>query len=87
MTARNDTALFQWRERFLALCGAHGVSPSAACVQFALSPPGVAAVSLNTSRAERVADNAALAEAGIPAGFWTALKDAGLVARDYPYLG
>jgi D-threo-aldose 1-dehydrogenase len=82
-----DGELFAWRERFLALCGRHDVSPSAACVRFALSPPGVAAVSLNTSRAERVADNAALADADIPARFWTALKDAGLVARSYPYLG
>jgi D-threo-aldose 1-dehydrogenase len=82
-----ERALFEWRDRFLALCGRHGVSPPAACVRFALSPPGVAAVSLNTSRAERVADNAALADVEVPQAFWTALKDAGLVARDYPYLG
>lgn len=82
-----DRGLFAWRERFLALCAGHGVPPAAACVQFALSPPGVAAVSLNTSRAERVAGNVALAETGIPARFWTALKDAGLIDRHYPYLG
>ena len=82
-----DAELFRWRERFLALCAGHGVAASAACVRFALSPPGVAAVSLNTSRAERVADNAALADAEVPAAFWTALKDEGLVARDYPYVG
>ncbi len=82
-----ELALFEWRDRFLAVCARHGVPAAAACVRFALSPPGVAAVSLNTSRAERVADNAALADAEVPAPFWTALKDAGLVARDYPYLG
>ena len=82
-----ESELFVWRERFLALCRQHDVSPAAACVRFALSPPGVVAVALNTSRPERVADNVALVEAGIPAGFWTALKDARLVARDYPYLG
>jgi D-threo-aldose 1-dehydrogenase len=82
-----DRGLFAWRERFLALCAHHDVSPSAACVQFALSPPGISAVALNTSRAERVADNVALVEAEVPPRFWTALKDAGLVSRGYPYLG
>jgi D-threo-aldose 1-dehydrogenase len=82
-----EPGLFAWRERFLALCRERDVSASAACVQFALSPPGVSAVALNTSRPERVADNVALADAQIPAGFWAAAKDAGLVARDYPYLG
>ncbi len=83
----SDRELFAWRKRFHAVCVRYGVEPSAACVQFALSPPGIAAVSLNTSRTERVAANVALADAQIPAPFWTALKDAGLVARDYPYLG
>jgi D-threo-aldose 1-dehydrogenase len=58
-----------------------------ACVQFALSPPGVAAVSLNTSRPERVAENVGAVEAVVPAAFWSDAKNAGLIAREYPFVG
>jgi D-threo-aldose 1-dehydrogenase len=81
-----DRPLFAWRDRFFALCDAHGVGPAAACVRFALSVPGVAAVALNTSRPEQVRQNIALGTADIPASFWTAAKDAGLVRRDFPHL-
>jgi D-threo-aldose 1-dehydrogenase len=81
-----DAGLFAWRESFASLCRSHAVSPMAACVQFALSPPGVAAVSLNTSRPERIAENVAAVEAELPAAFWSEAKDAGLIARSYPYV-
>ncbi len=79
--------LAAFRERFHAICRAHEVTPAEACVRFALSDPGVASVALNTSRPEQVRANAALAEARPPARFWSALKDAGLVRRDYPHVG
>ena len=81
-----DRPLFRWRDRFLALCRQFSVSPAAACVQFALSPPGVVSVALNTSRPSRVAENAAIVSAEIPREFWTAARDAGLVASTYPYV-
>jgi D-threo-aldose 1-dehydrogenase len=61
--------------------------PAAACVRFAMSPPGVAAVALNTSRPEQVQRNWDMASADIPTGFWAAMKDARLISPDYPYLG
>jgi len=79
--------LFEWRERFLALCRRHQVAPAIACVQFGLSPPGVMAVSLNTSDPRRVAENVATVEATIPKEFWHEAKQQSLVAADYPYLG
>lgn len=82
-----DGPLFAWRDRFHAVCRAHDVSPAAACVRFALSHPGVASVALNTSRPELVGPNVALADARPPARFWSALKDAGLVRREYPHVG
>ncbi len=82
-----DKKLFEWREQFLALCRQHDVSPSVACVEFGLSAPGIAAVALNTSKPARVADNVAFVETTAPRVFWTAMKDAGLIARDYPHLG
>ncbi|OPZ25971.1 MAG: Pyridoxal 4-dehydrogenase [Lentisphaerae bacterium ADurb.BinA184] len=81
-----DAALFAWRERFLAVCGRFAVRPADACVRFALSPPGVVSIALNTGRPERIRGNVASVQAVIPDGFWLALKDAGLIARDYPYL-
>jgi D-threo-aldose 1-dehydrogenase len=52
-----------------------------------MSPPGVAAIALNTSRPERVADNVRAVAAEIPGAFWADLKAAGLIAPDYPYAG
>ena len=83
----DDQPLVAWRDRFHAICRAHDVSPAAACVRFALSHPAVACVALNTSRPEQVRANVALGEARPPARFWSALKDAGLVRRDYPHVG
>ncbi len=82
-----DRPLFAWRESFHAICRAHDVSPAAACVRFALSHPAVACVALNTSRPEQVRANVALGEAEVPSRFWSALKDAGLIRREYPHVG
>ena len=81
-----DQPLFAWRDKFHALCRQHDVLPAAACVRFAMSPPGIAAVALNTSRPEQVQRNRALAGADIPVAFWAAMKDARLISRDYPFL-
>lgn len=85
--AAGDAPLFAWRESFLRICRAHRVAPAAACVEFGLSAPGISSVSLNTSHAERVAQNIEMGRAKAPDAFWTALKDAGVVRREYPYLG
>ena len=82
-----EAPLFAWREKFLALCARHAVDPAAACVRFGMSAPGVVAVSLNTGNPARVAGNAALASAVVPEVFWRDLKEAGLIARDYPFVG
>jgi D-threo-aldose 1-dehydrogenase len=79
--------LFAWREQFHALSRRYGVSPAAACVQFALSPPAVAAVALNTSRPERVGENVAAVHAVVPNEFWDDAKRLGLISRDYAHVG
>lgn len=78
--------LFAWRERFLAVCREQDVAPAIACVQFAMSPPGVAAVAMNTSKPAHVADNAAAVATKIPAEFWRAAKAAQIIRHDYPYV-
>jgi D-threo-aldose 1-dehydrogenase len=81
-----DRPLFAWRESFRAICQAHDVEPAAACVRFALSHPAVASVALNTSRPEQVRANVVLGEAAVPPRFWSAMRDAGLIRRDYAYV-
>jgi D-threo-aldose 1-dehydrogenase len=81
-----DRQLFAWRKSFVALSEAHGISPMHACVQFGLSVPGVVAVALNTSYADRIKDNVAAVATPVPPQFWASLKEEGLLANDYPYV-
>lgn len=81
----SDGELFAWRASFFALCKKHGVPPAIACIQFGLTPPGVAAISLNTSDPKRVGYNVAAVEASVPEDFWRDVKLAGLIDPDYPY--
>jgi D-threo-aldose 1-dehydrogenase len=78
-----DRQLFGWREQFYSLCGRHAVAPDAACVQFALSPPGIVAVAMNTSDPVKIARNVATVEAQIPQEFWVEAKAIGLIRADY----
>ncbi len=67
-----------------AIADRHGVSMKAAGLQFSLANPAVAAVIPGASRPSRIAeDSAALAEA-IPADFWQALRNEGLVSDGAP---
>jgi D-threo-aldose 1-dehydrogenase len=83
---KDKPGLFEWRKRFLAVCGEHGVEPAVACVQFGLSVPGVVSVALNTSKPERVRENVEAVTAEVPEEFWVALKKEKLIAKEYPYL-
>lgn len=82
-----DQPLFRWREAFFGVCERHGVMPAEACVRFGMSVPGVLSVALNTGKPRRVAQNVVAVQADIPTAFWAEMKEAGLVAADYPYLG
>jgi D-threo-aldose 1-dehydrogenase len=82
-----EASLFQWRDKFLAVCRNFRVNPADVCVQFGLALPGVVAVALNTGKPARIKENVASASQPIPPALWRALKDEGLVARDFPYLG
>jgi D-threo-aldose 1-dehydrogenase len=81
-----NQSLFAWRKAFTSLCHGHGVRPAHTCIQFALSAPGVAAVSLSTSHAERVAEGVDWVVNRIPAGLWASMKEEGLLEEEYPHL-
>ncbi|HMP07759.1 MAG TPA: aldo/keto reductase, partial [Lacipirellulaceae bacterium] len=83
---QRDHPLLDWRQRFGALCQQHEVDPAVACVQFALSPPGVVAVAMNTSRPDNVGKNARAVQTSVAPEFWRAAKEARLVQVDYPHV-
>jgi len=85
--APGDAPLFAWRARFHEVCTRFGVRPAAVCVRFGMAVPGVVATALNTSRPERVAENVSAIAAEVPPGLWLAMKDTGLISREFPYLG
>jgi D-threo-aldose 1-dehydrogenase len=82
-----DRSLLTWRTSFVALCYGHGVTPAHACIQFALAGPAVIAVMVNSSHPDRVAENAISVQRPVSNVFWASMKEEGLLAPDYPYLG
>lgn len=84
-TAANKS-IFKWREDFFEICKKHNIAPASACVQFALTPPGVASISLNTSNPGRVSENVELVQCKIPSSFWKDMIKMQLIDSDYPHL-
>ncbi len=80
-----DRRLFEWRDKFFSICSSFNIKPAEACVGFAMSPPGVISIALNTSKPERVKENVELVRAKIPAEFWTAMKEESLIDRNYSF--
>jgi len=85
-----DTAenihLFDWRDKFHAICKEFNVLPMHVCVNFALQAPGVKAIALNTSNPLRIKDNVASVNAEIPSAFYLKMKEVGLIEPDYKYI-
>lgn len=77
-------AFISWRKAFVALCDGHGISPAHACIQFALSLPGVVAVQIDSSYSDRVSENIRSAFVEVPANFWASMREEGLLEIDIP---
>ena len=71
--------VFDWRDKFFAICQEFDIKPAAACVQFSFLFPEIKAIALNTSKPERVKSNMDLAHAEIPQGFWDKMKSEKLI--------
>lgn len=78
-----DEDLYHWRQRFYQLCLDYKIKPVQACVIFGLNAPGVKSIALNTTQAERVAQNIALPQSIIPEGFWEEMTAQGLIEEAY----
>ena len=85
-TNAQDAKVVEYRDKFFALCEKHGIKPAAACVEFALSPPGVMSIALSSSKPARVTSNIELANTKLPAAFWDDAKQSGIIDADYKYL-
>lgn len=70
--------------RIKAIADRYEVGMKAAGLQFSLANPAVAAVIPGASRPSRIAEDRAALEAVIPADFWRALRQAGLVHPAVP---
>ncbi len=81
-----DKRLFQWRDKFFAICKRHDVAPGDACLRFALSAPQIAAVALNPSKPHRMANNKMVLQKDFPKTFWAELKKERIIDSVYPYL-
>ncbi|MFB6341753.1 aldo/keto reductase [Saccharicrinis sp. FJH62] len=81
-----DQHLFEWREKFYAVCDTFNVVPGDACLQFAYSPKPVNAVALNPGKPTRMARNKIVIVRPMPYGFWEALKEEKIIDPAYPFL-
>ena len=72
------------RDRIAALCERHGVDIRAAALQFCAAHPVVSAVIPGAKSAERVRQNVELMRRPIPASFWQALKQEGILPAHAP---
>jgi D-threo-aldose 1-dehydrogenase len=82
-----DKALLEWRQNFFTLCRKYDVLPAHACIQFGISIPGINSVALNSTSEKRMEQNLAMTLRPIGPTFWKAMKESGLIASSYPYLG
>jgi D-threo-aldose 1-dehydrogenase len=69
------------------ICAQFGVSMPAAAAQFSLGHPVVASVVFGMSRPESVTETLGYLSEPIPADFWAALIDAGIIGADVPLPG
>ena len=72
---------------FRQICNEFNVTPAEACVSFGMSPPGVVATALNSSRPERVSQNISLVASQSFSDFWLAMKGASLIDASYQFVG
>jgi len=72
---------------FQNICSEHGVSLTAAALQFPLAHPAVVSIIPGAARPSEVIQNLAALSAVIPEAFWAALKAQGLIDPDAPTPG
>ena len=77
-----DKALYDWRDKFYAICAEFSIKPAEAAVAFAQKIPGVTSIALSTTKPQNVATNVNMAKAVLPNAFWERLVGEVLVDED-----
>ncbi|WP_299534765.1 aldo/keto reductase [uncultured Streptomyces sp.] len=62
----------------------HGIGIKSAALQFALAHPAVAAVIPGATRPSRIAEDLGALDQDVPAAFWAALRERGILSHDAP---
>ncbi len=75
----SDQDKIRWRKEFFEVNERYNIAPDHACVQFALSVPGVSSVALSANRPEFVKQNIHASNNKIPVDYWKAMMDRGLI--------
>ena len=78
--------IYGWRDTFNGVCQQYDVLPGDACLHFGLSHPAIVSIALNTSKPGKMSRNVEIIQRKIPAEFWKALKDHGLIDPEYQYV-
>jgi D-threo-aldose 1-dehydrogenase len=81
-----DAALLSARSQLANACSELGYSVFDIGVAFGQSHPGIKAIALSSSRADRVAGHVQAVERVIPDEVWRELRARNLIRNDYPYL-
>lgn len=79
----SDRRLFDWRRRFHDVCTRFSVSPFQVGVSFGLSPNGVNAVALSSSRADRIQSHLDAVAGSVPGELWDALRAEQLIEVEW----
>ncbi|XHM65022.1 aldo/keto reductase [Streptomyces nigra] len=69
-------------DRIKALAERYGIPIKAAALQFSLAHPATVAAIPGATRPSRIAEDVAALDADVPAAFWTALREEGLIAEN-----
>lgn len=81
-----DAELLRARQRLQQACEQAGRGVFEVGVAFGMSHPGIAAVALSSSRAERVPRHVASVELELPQEVWKIFKAQGVIAAGYPFV-
>ena len=81
-----DAQRIAWRDQLRGACLELGVSPFDVGVAFGRAHPGVTAVALSSSRADRIGEHVQAVTRKLPAEVWQLLRERGLISQDLPLL-
>lgn len=75
-----DKPLYEWRDKFIALCRKYSLSPTNVCVNYGMTAPGVKAIALNTSKPQNIKKNVEAVTCMVPREFYMEMAEMNLLS-------